>query len=439
MVGSGQAPLDGKMRAKPQGRQRRSGPGACDAVIAFAIVAAGFFTELPVSAQNCPGDCSGDLIVSVDEVVACIGRALGRESVGCAACDADADGQVAVDELVEIVGITLQPLVITAEGVCMRPGPAGLVSCPGGTEVTLSRCAERSRCLEDPESRTPLDSVMTDASGNFTMMTCRGAASPLLFEAAVESAPASHYRTMDFGPLSGGFGFGAAEGHAAGTSLLAGLEISPRSEAAVRFVDENGLQNFTDEGVIEIIETVARATANTNFAGLDASAAAALAERDAATDPNVQAAIEENLLEDVIISAEGRVQVSSIFGGSDFPAALSVDGDRRTSWFSDGAAGGETETFQWIGRRDDFISSVSILSNRDHPQFTGFGFGSVRVDVLDVQGAVVFTRSFPLPGDTDPDVTVSPNVVGRAVLLTFTGHDDPSCGGFSELTVVARR
>jgi hypothetical protein len=428
------------MRAQRRSKSHRLAGDTFEAVIAIAITALfGVCAPFPVLAQDCPGDCSGDLVVSVDEVVACIGRALGREAVGCAACDSDGDGQVTIDEVVEIVGTTLQALVISAEGVCMRPGPDGLVSCPSGTEVSLSRCADRSSCLDDPDSRTPLVSVTTDANGNFSLMTCRGASSALLFEAAVESTPSSRYRTMDFGPLSAGFGFSAGVGRGAGRILLGNLEISPRSEAAVRLLDENGLQNFTDEGVIEIIEAVARATANTTFAGLDAAAAAELAESSAARDQVVQTTIEANRLEDVVITQEGSVQASSVFGGNNFPATLSIDGSRRTSWFSDGAAGGETETFRWTGRQDNLIGSVSVLSNRDHPQFPGFGFGSLRIDVLDVQGAVVFTRSFPLPGETDPDVTVSPNVFGRTVLLTFTGHDDPSCGGFSELIVVARR
>lgn len=407
--------------------------------IASAFIAFAGFLVPAVPAQDCPGDCDGNLVVSIDEAVACIGRALGRDSLGCPACDPDGDGQATVAELVEIVGITLQPLVISAAGVCMSPGPEGLVSCPSGTEVSMSRCADRSNCIDDPDSRTLLDTVTTDAGGNFTLMTCRGAASPLLFEAAIEATSGSQYRTMDFGPLSGGIGAGAGGGGATGRVLLAGLEVSPRSEAAVRLLDENGLQNFTDEGVIEIIETVARATANTSFAGLDAATAAEVAEEEAAQSPTVQSAIEENRLADVDVTQEGTVQASSVFGGNDFPARLAVDGSRQTSWFSDGEAGGEIETFQWTGRRDDFISSISILSNREHPQFPGFGFGSVRVDVLDVQGTVVFTRSFSLPGDTDPDVTVSPNLLGRTVLLTFTGHDDPSCGGFSELSVIARR
>lgn len=415
--------------------------GGCALVIAavfFAFI--GACTPLRALGQDCPGDCDGDLVVSVDEVVVCVSRALGRRSAGCLACDANQDGEVTVDEVVEVVGATLQALLVSAEGTCMRPGSNGLVPCAAGTEVSLSRCGDRSRCLDDNDgSRTPLDSVTTDAAGRFSLMTCRGAASALLFESAVEATSGSKYRTMDFGPLAGGFGFSAGEGRAAGLALLDDLEISPRSEAAIRLLDENGLQNFTEDGVIEIIESVAVATANETFAGLDAAAAASLAQMNAAQDQIVQETIEVNRLEDVVISQEGNVQVSSVFNGDDFPAPLSIDGSRKTSWFSDGAAGGESETFRWTGRQDDRISSVSIQSNREHAQFTGFGFGSVRIDVLDAQDRLVFSRSMSLPGQTDPDITVSPNVVGRTVLLTFNGHDDPTCGGFSELIVVARR
>jgi hypothetical protein len=242
---------------------------------------------------------------------------------------------------------------------------------------------------------------------------------------------------MDFGPLSAGSGFGLGDGR--GTGRVEELEISPRSEAAIRLLAENGLENFTDEGVIEIIDAVARATASSNFAGLAPAAAADLAELDASESRVVQATIEENRLEDTVITQEGTVQASSVFGGNQFPATLAIDGNRQTSWFSDGEVGGESETFQWMARQDNLIGSVTFQSNREHPQFPGFGFGSLRVDVLDAQGAAVFTSSLALPGATDPDITVFPNVIGRTVLLTFTGHDDPSCGGFSELIVVARR
>ena len=46
-----------------------------------------------------------------------------------------------------------------------------------------------------------------------------------------------------------------------------------------------------------------------------------------------------------------------------------------------------------------------------------------------------FRQEVALPGTPDPDVTVSPNVVGTAVDLYFEGHESPDCGGFAELRV----
>lgn len=141
------------------------------------------------------------------------------------------------------------------------------------------------------------------------------------------------------------------------------------------------------------------------------------------------------------ITSEGVVEASTVYS-AEFPTGLSVDGDRRTSWFSAGPGADGTTTYQWIGARDDLITSVAILSNREHarPDFrTGFGFGQVRIQVLDAAGAVVFDEVVELPGTPDPDVSVSPGVVGRQVVLIFSGHEDPTCGGIGELEIGAAR
>jgi hypothetical protein len=141
------------------------------------------------------------------------------------------------------------------------------------------------------------------------------------------------------------------------------------------------------------------------------------------------------------ITGEGSVGASSTFSG--FPDALSVDGDRTTSWFSTGpGAGGSPSIYRWTGTRDDLIANVTVLSNAQHsePSFrTGFGFGSVTVQVLDAADNVVFEETVALDGTPDPDVVVRPGVVGRTVVLSFAGHEDPGCGGFSELQIEAIR
>jgi hypothetical protein len=142
------------------------------------------------------------------------------------------------------------------------------------------------------------------------------------------------------------------------------------------------------------------------------------------------------------VSAEGSVQASSIFS-AEFPASLAVDGDRATSWFSAGpAADGGVSVFRWTGARDDVITSLAILSNAEHADAsvrTGFGFESLTVQILDAGGAVVFEQTVSLGGTPDPDITFTPNVVGREVVLSFTGHEDPTCGGISELQVGVAR
>jgi hypothetical protein len=143
----------------------------------------------------------------------------------------------------------------------------------------------------------------------------------------------------------------------------------------------------------------------------------------------------------VNVTSEGSVQASSTFGGNQFPAPLAVDGSRGTSWFSAGPESLPT-TFQWTGRRDDLISSIAVFSNDMHNDPSvrlNFGFGSVTVQVLNASGTVVFQQSVGLPGTPDPNIVVQPRVVGRVVRLLFSGHEDPGCGGFSELQIIAER
>ena len=127
----------------------------------------------------------------------------------------------------------------------------------------------------------------------------------------------------------------------------------------------------------------------------------------------------------------------------DFPASLSVDGDPTTSWFSSGPeAGGGSSIYRWEGARDDLITTVEIISNASHSvaEFrTGFGFEAVLVQILDTAGNVVFEETVGLVGTPDPDVLVHPGVVGRSVVLAFSGHEDPTCGGFGELRIESKR
>ncbi len=142
------------------------------------------------------------------------------------------------------------------------------------------------------------------------------------------------------------------------------------------------------------------------------------------------------------ITSEGSVDASSVYS-NDYPTNLAVDGDDTTSWFSAGSqVDGNYSFFRWTGAQDDLITSVVVLSNKNHQDpnvRTGYGFASVTVQVLDSANIAVFEQNVTLDGTPDPDVFVQPNVVGRTVILFFYGHEAPDCGGFSELQIVAAR
>lgn len=68
-------------------------------------------------AAFCAADCDGSGAVTVDELVAAVGTALGREST-CAAADRDGDGEVTVDEILRGVRAALDG--------CLPPAPGDL-------------------------------------------------------------------------------------------------------------------------------------------------------------------------------------------------------------------------------------------------------------------------------------------------------------------------
>lgn len=87
------------------------------------------------------------------------------------------------------------------------------------------------------------------------------------------------------------------------------------------------------------------------------------------------------------------------------------------------------------------ITEIRLLNNSLNASglATGNGFGSVTISVT---GEDPFTPLFRQEVDLngagdDPDVIVQPNVVGRAVSISFRGHDSPTSGGISELEIIA--
>ena len=137
------------------------------------------------------------------------------------------------------------------------------------------------------------------------------------------------------------------------------------------------------------------------------------------------------------LTGAGRASASTVFSAQ-FPVALAFDGDRSTSWFSAGPGAGGTTDLTWTSDTRIRVRRIEVLSNASHrqPEFRrGFGFGRVVLQVLDADGTVVYTDTRELPGTPDPDVAFDLDVLATTVRLTFTGHEDPTCGGIAELVV----
>jgi hypothetical protein len=74
----------------------------------FAVPLLVLLLAAPAAAQSCPGDCNGDGIVRVEEMVVGVRLALGNGSTDeCPAFDGDGDGEVSIDELVRAVASVL--------------------------------------------------------------------------------------------------------------------------------------------------------------------------------------------------------------------------------------------------------------------------------------------------------------------------------------------
>lgn len=137
------------------------------------------------------------------------------------------------------------------------------------------------------------------------------------------------------------------------------------------------------------------------------------------------------------IASEGTVDASSIYD-STFPASLAIDGDPTTSWFSGFPDADGTSTYVWTGIQEDFIATIDLISNRENEVVelrTGYGFESVIIQVYNAEDQLVYEETVSLAGTPDPDIQITPNVVGQWIWLIFSGNEARDRGGFSELQV----
>lgn len=136
------------------------------------------------------------------------------------------------------------------------------------------------------------------------------------------------------------------------------------------------------------------------------------------------------------VTAQGRVTASSVFS-ADFAASLGVDGSGGSSWFS---AGGGGATYTWTADAALLIEEVVIVGNGGHanPDFrTGFGFEAVTIEYW-FGGQLVGSSEHGMGGTPDPTVTATPGrIIADEIRLVFSGGEDPTCGGFAELSILA--
>lgn len=168
-------------------------------------------------------------------------------------------------------------------------------------------------------------------------------------------------------------------------------------------------------------------------AGPDASA------RDGAIDaaPQDAGACVGTRLVDISFDAQG---ISATSADPDHTPSEVLDGDATTAWF--GGASDATPVLTWTGTRDDCITEIKTTNTAAVPGvWAGWGYESVVVKVLDSSNLVVFAQTVPMTGSPDPngDVTIPNGVVGRKVVLAFSGLEGTNTtGGVAELNVIAR-
>ncbi|MCK6556938.1 immune inhibitor A [Candidatus Binatia bacterium] len=285
---------------------RHSEFGTGRQVLATAALAVGWLillaTAPPAAAQECTGDCGNDHTVTIEEVVTMVNIALGTKDIEiCPLGDVDGNGEVTIDEIVKAVALTLSSMGFEARGTCTVPGTTASAPekpCADGTVVRVYRCLDRARCLEDEDARRVLGrtEVTPGSEGAFAftgIADCYGGTSTFLFEAEPQpEKPDDKLRVIDFGVV-------ANRARSTAVTVVDDVQLSPITEATVRLVDENGLENFGQETFDDLLEVVTDTIDPASLVGQSPGAAAAAATTTAREDADVQAVIATVLRHDV--------------------------------------------------------------------------------------------------------------------------------------------
>ena len=250
-------------------------------LILLALAALFVLSVSPTHASAAIGDCDGDGMVQIDELIRGVLIVLGeRPLTDCAALDRNHDGTGSVDELIIAVNVALgippgtdTPTVVSptatpeatrtptatpsstptepptstptvtpssptptpadVAGACLRPGARGLVACDAGTRIRVYRCDSGPQCTTTGNGRVKIGEGQVESEGRF-----RVGVNPfpppsalLLLEADVEAATV--FRVLAIGSASAGL---APVGRGATAGIIVVGDVDPSSEGAARAI-----------------------------------------------------------------------------------------------------------------------------------------------------------------------------------------------------------
>ncbi len=197
---------------------------------------------------------------------------------------------------VPATGTNTPELVVLAGQVYMPgrggvPGRNGQIPV-GGARVDLFLCEQRQACLTMLEH--PIGSIVTDAEGRFRIPVRADLLEGTLPVLAARIDPVRVVRAFFLVLPAGPPAIQAAQLFPRQVEDMTEIVIDTISEAAVRLLGEQGLENFSAGGLGAVQQAVRAANAGANFEELTLEQAVDLAEMTAAVDPTVQMLLQEN-------------------------------------------------------------------------------------------------------------------------------------------------
>ena len=159
--------------------------------------------------------------------------------------------------------------------------------------MDLFLCEVRKPCLGMGD---PVASVVTDPDGRFFIQVSAALVQGTLPVVAARISPTVVLRTPVLTLPAGAASSRAAALLARQVGGTTEIVVDVISEAAVRLLEEQGFENFNEEGLAAVVQAVEAANADSTFEDLTPEAAVTLAQTTAAADPTVQMALQDNRL-----------------------------------------------------------------------------------------------------------------------------------------------